>query len=468
MIFLLPLWWLAGGFSAAFPANAITEAAPKESPGLYLSTAAAVPLHRDVHAACAVDISFSKGFTPRDILADSYVKFVQSFNFYSLQYSGGSTADHDHVVVGDTRIYGGAGDGYNIRVEDVRARGEDIRTILDGVGTVKFNKDFFNEYCALLRKLDIRGDVIANVQSGTLEELMWKIEQARARRAIFGMEQNLASNAHVFPDGLAYRRKIEDWIRAVKQRYPQVICVIDAAPIYANKPKALAWNRQLSGMLGDEARLYVWDKDLTIWSDQWADNQQAMHKIFSETLPDWIRLFSQQFPDKKIAICQWGLKPKSPIFNTMAACMYIGRFYQFLIDYNRSHNNHVGYACYMSLKSLNRGDGVILNHAAALQLCGRLFDAEGMVAELKVVGLPGVHGVAVEREKEMRLLLINESGSVVQIPVLMMNQRPVEAVFEVSSLFADTPMTQQIKQQRTVQDRVVLPAFSVNVVSFNK
>ncbi|MCS6916709.1 MAG: hypothetical protein RMK52_05705 [Chitinophagales bacterium] len=469
---LTPLLWLASGCasgqSAQKPATDAASAALSlaEGPGVYITTSQAVPVHRDVHAACAVDIFFGKGMTPRDVLADSYVGFVQSMNFYSLQYSGGSTADHDHVIVGDTRITGGRGDGYNINADDVKARGEDIRTILDGVGTVRFNKDFFNEYCALLRRLGIRGDVIANVQSGTLEELMWKIEQARARRVIFGMEQNLASNAKVFPDGKAYRQKIEEWISAVKRRYPEVICVIDAAPVFVAKPRAVEWNRQISGMAGDEARLYMWDKDLTIWSDDWTANQKAMDQIFSTTLPGWLQTFAQQFPDKKVAVCQWGLKPKTPLYNTMGACIYIARFYQFLLDYNKRNNNRIGYACYMSLKSLNRGDGVVLNHAAALQQCGKLFEREGQLADLRVNGLAGISGTAVICDQQVMLLLVNVTGSEVQVPVVVRDGKPVTETFEVQSLFAASALSQQVQQQNRRQERISLPPYSVNVVSY--
>lgn len=464
----MPLVALLTGCTSALRPAAGTDRPPQaaEGPGLYLATTDAVALNRQVHAACVVDIFFTKGMTPRDILSDPYFGFVKSLGFYSLQYSGGSTADHDHVIVGDTRISGGAGDGYNIRAEDVKARGEDIRTILDGVGTVRFNKDFFNEYCALLRKLGIRGDVIANVQSGTLEELMWKIEQSRARRVIFGMEQNLASNAHVFPDGTAYRKKIEEWIRAVKRRYPDVICVIDAAPIYAAKARALAWNRQLAGMIGDEARLYVWDRDLAIWSASWPENQTAMHRVFTTTLPQWLADFKKLFPDKNVAVCQWGLKPKTPLYNTMGACIYIARFYQFVLDYNKRNNNHIGYASFMSLKSLNRGDGMMLNHAAALQLCGQLFDREGQVADLRVVGLAGVSGVAVLQDGITKLLLVNETGSAVQVPAFMRDGRPVQAIYAIHALFSESPLSQQVNQENRQTDRLVLPPYSVNLITF--
>src|SRR5215467_954799 len=76
---------------------------------IQIVTSHAVPLNKDIHSACTVDIFFGKKFQPRDILTDPYFSFVKDLNFTSLQYSGGSTSDYDHVIVGDTLITGGKG-----------------------------------------------------------------------------------------------------------------------------------------------------------------------------------------------------------------------------------------------------------------------------------------------------------------------------------------------------------------------
>lgn len=184
--------------------------------GITINTANAVALYKQVHSGVTIDIFFAKGMVPRNILADPYFSWLKALNLNSLQYSGGSTSDHDHAIIGDTLINGGKGDGYNLRREDAEARGESFDEILDGVGTVKFGVDFFNQYTALLKiKSSGRPDCqCAGRHSGGV---VLKIERSNAQRVIFGLEQNISSNARDYPDGNAYKKKISQWIEAVEK-----------------------------------------------------------------------------------------------------------------------------------------------------------------------------------------------------------------------------------------------------------
>jgi hypothetical protein len=335
------------------------------------------------------------------------------------------------------------------------------------VGTVHFGKDFFNEYCGLLNKLGTHGDIIANVQGGTLDELYWKIDQAHAKRVIFGMEQNLESNVRDFPDGNSYREKITKWMTAVKQKYPNIITVIDAAPIYRPNPKFIAWNNQLQGMPGDEVRLYLWDKDATDWQPDQNQNLAAMNQVFNSTFPQWFDRVKEKFPGKKVSVWQWGLKGKSDLFNTMAACIYIGKFYKFMIDYNKANNNYIGYASYMTLKSLNRGDGEILNHAYALQTCGKLFEGNKRVLDLRVNELNGVSGVACDENGNYTLLLINETGNEVNVPNVTIDNSTIQGKkFTITSVNASSLGSMNVSVDTRTYSSISLHPYSVNVVEF--
>lgn len=446
-----------------------SAAVPDSKPAagsISISTTHAVPLYKDIHSGVTSDIFFAKRMQPRDILSDPYFSFMKAFNFNSLQYSGGSISDHDHVIVGDTKISGGKGDGYNISAADCQARGEDINTVQDGVGTVHFGKDFFNEYCALLNKLGIHGDIIANVQGGTLEELYWKIDQAHAKRVIFGVEQNLESNSRAYPDGKAYKEKITKWIAAVKQKYPNIIIVIDAAPVYRPTPRFTAWNDQLQGMQADEVRMYLWDMYAASWQPDQNQNLATMNEIFNSTFPKWFDQVRQEFPGKKASIWQWGIKGKSDLYNTMTACIYIARVYKFMIDYNKANNNFIGYASFMSLKSLNR-DGEIINHAYALQTCGKLFTGNKRVLDLDVSGLKGVSGVACDENGKYTLLLINETGNEVSIPGVNIDNSTVQGKkFTITSLNASSLGSTNVSMDTKTYSSISLHPYSVNIVEF--
>ena len=457
-------------FASAF---SCTSSSSKNSddtiPEISISTTSAVPLNKHIHSACSVDIFYTKGMTPRNILSDPYFSFIKDLNFSSLQYSGGSTADYDHVIIGDALVSGGRGDGYNMLRTDAQKRNEPFETLLDGVGTVKFGIDFFNEYCALLNKLKIPGDVIANVQSGSLQELYWKIKQANAGRVIFGMEQSLQSNDFDFPDGNAYKKKITPWTDSVKKKFPGVITVIDAAPVWKTQQQSQKWNEQISSMPGDEARLYLWDKDLFATTNNTSGNLAAIDKVFSETIPFWLNDFSKTFPGKKVAVCQWGLKPKSNIYNTMLSVLYIGRMYQFMIDYNKAHQDFIDYASFMSLKSLDRGDDKgkdATNHYLALKLCGMLFNEEKKADDLVISGVNGVRGVAVEGKEKYTLLLINETGHEVQFSSVKVNGKVLQSkTFNIVSLSAPSLDSYEVKEETSVADVIKLLPYSLNLIN---
>lgn len=437
------------------------------SASIKIFTAHSVPLNKSIHSACSVDIFFGKKFQPRDVLRESYLIFLKELNFTSLQYSGGSTSDFDHVIVGDTFITGGKGDGYNIREEDCRQRGQDISMVLDGVGAVQFGKDFFNEYCALLQQLNIPGDLIANVQGGTIEELLWKIERSHAQRVIFGLEQNLGSNEQDFPDGNAYKKKVGAWIKQVREQYPSVKIVIDAAPVFSEKPKSVQWNQQIADLPADEVRLYLWDKDLAVWSDDAANNLQVMDDAFEKTIPQWLELAQKKFPGKKVSVWQWGIKNKSAIANTMAACLYIGKFYEFVINYNRQHDDYIAYASFMSLKSLSRSEGDISNHAYALEAAGKLFSGNKQVDEISIAGMPGVSGVASHDNGKFTLLLINESVAEYRDISLSADGKPMAPKsFSMMTVSADSPSSSSVAVNNDSATSLSLKPYSLTVVEF--
>lgn len=435
-----------------------------------ISTSHEVSLYKQIHAGCVIDIFFTKGMVARNVLADPYFSWLKALNLNSLQYSGGSPSDHEHVIINDTLINGGKGDGYNIRRSDVEARGESYEGILDGVATVKFGVDFFNQYCALLHKLNVRGDVAANVQSGTLPELYWKIKRANAQRVIFGMEQNLTSNAHVFPDGTSYRKKISQWIDSVEHKFPGIITVVDAAPVHKQTAKFATWNSQLKGIQGDEARLYLWDKDILDSKDDAAVSMAEINQAFSQTIPHWFDIFKSTFPGKRVSVCQWGIKAKSSIHNNMTGCLYIGKFYEFMIRYNKANDNLIGYACFMSLKSLNRGDGGkgdADNFYKTLKNCGLLFTGNKKVDDIEITGFNGVSGVGCSENGNYALLLINETGSEVNLAGIKINGASTTGkIFTMNSVSASSLDSYDVKEAVNKGSAVSLKPYSVNVITF--
>ena len=437
------------------------------SAAIHISNDHPVPLNRQIHSGCVADIFYGKKMEPRDIASDPYFSFLKDLNFTSLQYSGGANSHVDHVFIGDTTVYDGKGDGYNIREEDCTARGKDINSFLEGVGSVHFGKDFFNEYCALLNKLQIPGDIIANVETANIDELIWKIQRAHAQRVILGMETCTGSNDMYYPDGATYVSKITPWIKEIREKFPQVKIAIDAAPIWSSSQKFAAWNDQLSVMPADEVRLYLWDKDLENWTVDDQKNVDAMNDAFNNTIPQWLNMVKQKFPGKKVSVWQWGIKNKSPLEGTMLGSIYIARMNAFMINYNRQNDNYISFASFMSIKSLNRGDGRILNNYYGLKACAPLFSGNKQVDDLSITGMPGVNGVACEENGKFTVLLTNESGSSYNdVSAFIGKSLAQNKKFSITSVHASSLSSTDVSTDSTTSSGISLRPYSVNLIEF--
>ena len=437
---------------------------------LGISTEKMVPLYKDIHSACTADIFFSPRMMSRDILSEPYFSIVKDLNFNSLHYSGGSTSDHEHVIVGDTKIYGGTGEGYNIRESDVKQRGEDARRILGGIMAARFGKDFFNEFCAFVDKLGIHSDIIANVQVGTLEELFWKIERSKAKRVIFGMEQNLTGNSHVFSTGKAYKEKISKWIKQVKDRYPDIITVIDAAPIWRGTTRFIQWNDDIKDMPGDEARLYFWDKDFLRYKPDVHANLAIINHAFEKVLPEGIADFQARFPGKKLSMWQWGLKRRSGkgVYDSMLGCLYIGKFYKWMIDYNVASDNFISYASYMSLKGLCRAEDEVNNHYHAMKLCGMLFAGNKRVCSVTSSETQGLQAVACRENGRYCLLLINETADEIKNVSIKVDGVNVDhGIFTKEAIYAESLDSYRLFFDNDETSSLIIKPYSLNIIKFS-
>ncbi len=142
-----------------------------------------------------------------------------------------------------------------------------------------------------------------------------------------------------------------------------------------------------------------------------------------------------------------------------------------MIDYNKSSNNFISYAAYMSLKSLDRGDGGYKNRdaanmAAALKSCGMLFKGNPMVDELSISGSNGLSGLALEQNREYKLLLINESGAEILISAVNLNGYKVQGIYRITSLSASSLDSEAVSYDYSSSTGLRLKPYSVNVVEF--
>ena len=448
---------------AQSPSSSPALSEPKAT--LRISTHSAVLMHKQIHSASTADTFYSRNpLAPHDILADPFFSQVKALNLQSLGFEQDASAVHHHVVVGDTRVYGGKGDGYNISAEETRARGLDIAEIVDGVGAHHFGKDFFNEYCAMLEKLGIPGAVTVNTRSGTLDEVLWEIERAHAERVVFGLEQVTRSHSSFFPTGKTYVEKVTPWVRAVKNKYPNVVTVLDAA--WETRPAHLQWNRDLQAMEGDQVRIYLWDRDL-YGPVKAKDAASRINDSFTKVLPQMIAGIQKTFPNKKISVLQWGLKPGGQNYNTVFGCLHVAKMYQWLITFNRENANLIDYASFTNLKNLLLAKQGVSCHYYALKLCGQLFEGAPKVLEASVTGADGVHVLCCEQNGKFMLLQINANSREITIPSVLVDGAPTGAKsFRKEAIYGKNLETNQIAHEEGTSQIIALKPYSVSIIRF--
>ena len=459
------LWLVAPSSTLAQGAPTAKVASPGQTAVLRISTKNAVPLHKEVHSASTADIFFSNNpLGSRDILADPFFSQVKALNLQSLGFEQEASVNFHHVVIGDTRVHGGKGDGYNINPKETEERGLNINQMFGGIGAHRFGKDFFNEYCAMLEKLGIPGAITANAQTGTIEEALWEIERAHTQRVVFGLELVTNSHRQDFPTAKDYVTKITPWVQAVKKKFPNVITVLDAA--WEDRAAHAEWNQGIQQMEGDQVRIYLWDRDLYA-PVKAKDAAWRLNESFTKVLPPMIDRIHKTFPKKKISVLQWGLKQAGGRYDTLFGCLHVAKMYQWIITFNRNNNNLIDYASFTNLTNLLLAKRGLPCHYYALKLCGQLFEGTPNVLEASVTGASGVDVACCEENGKRVLLMINSNNAEIAIPSVLIDGAPAGAnAFHKEAIYGKDTNSNQITQEEGDSGAIALKPYSVNIIRF--
>ncbi|MCX7011028.1 MAG: hypothetical protein NTW86_00420 [Candidatus Sumerlaeota bacterium] len=436
---------------------------------LHISTSKPALLNKDIHSAGTMDIFIQRGFEPTDILGESYLSKVRALNLQSLNYPGGpGHSDNYHLIVGDTQIKGGKGDGENF---DLNA-GRNAKGVQQGFATPRYGVDFFNELCAFTQKLGIPCDLIVNMETGTLEEILWGLERLHSKRVIFGMEE---CNQLLKEGGLGsekvYVEKVMSWLSEVRKKFPHIISVLDPAPVWrVSSPRGglqthIDWNRALQTIPADEVRGYFWDRDVFRFTAS-KNSIGRLDEAFDKVLPDWLRQFQEAFPGKRFSVYQWGQKATSPEFNTVFGCLFFARMYQWVITYNREYDDYIAFMGLETLRSLGLASGRVVTHYHVLALIGQLFVGAPKVLEASVQGAKGVFVACCEQEGRYTLLMINENGEEVKAPRVTIDGSLVNPTFHEDILYGKSLESREILQEKSDTKTLALKPYSVNVIRF--
>lgn len=377
------------------------------------------PLNTDLNAVCDVD-SFFRGakFKEFDILNPDYVTLIKALNHSSRNYSGGSKGRYDHVVIDDTDIVAGAGSAYNFKKDDFHY-GESFDSAFQGINNFTFTKDFFNQWCSFLTLIDSPGDIIANIETGTLDELIWKIERANSKRVTLGLE----SISVMTP--AEYVAKASAWIPTLRATFPKLIIGVAAGLIYKRIKKNQEFNDALKPLDFDEARLYLQMGDRITFTTDAVKNLEAIENYFGSLLPQDIADFKTQFPGKNIAAWQINIEDNRDdgtvqhVNKTSMGAYAIGRMYEFLIK----NQDIISYGSWMSQSNLINISNQPDANYKALEVIGRCFskDRSYEVCDLEIKNMPNVSGIALNDGINYCLFLNSKDSATVVVDKLKVN-----------------------------------------------
>lgn len=380
-------------------------------------------LNRKVWTFSTSDIFFRKALTPFDVTRQDYVETVRLLHPYAVAFSEGKTSDWARQVIGDTLVLGGAGNGFNIPSW--------VPTdILQGMSSHKFfiegkSYDFFNAYVRLIHELPTKGYILGNIMTGTCKEVIWMINRTDPEYVQLGLEQmrGEAFSKYWNKDASKYKQKFNIWADSIRTVYPDVKIIADIPPSHSNSQTDQAWIKELqTGLKADGVRDY-WHLHWMSrgqFSGNYEKDKQVMYSIFSTTLPDLIAKNKRLFPGKELIIDQWSVSltgdgGRNPYKRTFFGTSYIPRMVQFMIEFNRDHDDAIASAKYENLKQLIGNKGTKSMEFEVTRMIANLFSEPANVLDIKSA-LTGTILFGVKAGNQYKLILLNDQEEAVQLP----------------------------------------------------
>jgi hypothetical protein len=166
--------------------------------------------------------------------SQSFLDLVNGFKFSS--YTGaveGHESEYSHFKL----PYGTKGSGYNppLPCDPRPMNGELCKT---------YPQDFFISWLSLLHKTNTKGVYVANIQSGSLEDIYYYVDQF-PNQASYVIALGLESSSSQYPvlNSKTYVIKYYDWINSIQSKYPEkkFYFLADIPEVKLNNGKYSPW-----------------------------------------------------------------------------------------------------------------------------------------------------------------------------------------------------------------------------------
>lgn len=376
--------------------------------------------------ATAINISYQGGMISRDVTIPTYVSLVQDLHIPSIEFPTGGTANLAHVIPGKPNMLN-AGNGYNDPSADC--------SISQGV----FCRDFrlygkpYDFYCAQdsLRKIvGSDGVILANVMTGTIDELFWKIDRLAATGQTtiyiqYGAEEDLPKNQIYYSNsGAVYGEKVKAWRSQVDAKYPgkKFFHILDVYPVWDESKSGQLWNTQLSSVVkqsdGFCVRAYYHLHLMVTLSGELNHDLDQINYAISERVPEITASWeSSAFAGYPIYVNQYSSSDYGPggVPNkgTFLTACFTTLFLQYMADYNRDHGLTFIGASYQTLKDLVENPGKV-----DYQMMSVLYNLyHGNRYMLSIDGLPGSNVCGAVQDGIYSFVVLNRTQSQIPLPV---------------------------------------------------
>jgi hypothetical protein len=410
------------------PAGYSTEVCPAP-PAIVITTTPSV-LMREFATTTTIDISFTGGapgkpFTARDVMSEPYRSRVEELNASFLKFASGSTTDYHRIKVGDTIGIGGTGLGYN---HPEAGCGPLDGSLCNEPKIGGLNLDYYNNQFDLMLSVGAGGIIGANVQQDTLGALLWQIQRLynigqRHIIVVMGCEQVLTDNQVYWDgDGENYSVLVEAWRDAAIAQFPDVEFdfMLDAAPVWSNKPSYPVWNAAILPSDHESVRAYVHMDGCVRFNDDITHDTAQVTLAIDSCLPAIMQAWDDSDFDN--FTMGWDqITATDSLYDPHSAggyfftSQYLPRAFRYAIIYNQEHNDDIKYINYQTLKQLiDKKNNASLEYKM-LSVLYKLFQQEGFTL---IVDHPynQVDIFGANTNGVYRLVVLNRSGIDLSLP----------------------------------------------------
>lgn len=364
----------------------------------------------------------------RDMEMDPYFSLTELLKFGDFTVMvDGQTARYAHP-----KIDGGVGSGYNGKKDDFASNPDNTyEGYGGGVLSKKWKSDFFLKAKSFLNKLGCSVTIVANPENGSIEELLWLLNNFHVKQIIYGAEcatylEYDANKVLRFSNGKKYDDVVNEWMAQVWAegfRGRQILC---GGLLYRGNNKSRDLNNTVAAMSADAVVQYLQVSDRVPLTDSPSANIAALISYFGATTADDVCDFMDMFPNKKLWYGEINLKDNDGttdyINNTLLGTWSLARIAQNMVKYGYV----VAGGAWMSHKNLIDSNDLVKENYFAWKTLNTFLNNAKVRTRATLQNISGVEVESVMNGNHHYILITNTTGARIDVDQITVNGKKVK------------------------------------------